>query len=592
MVPSRDVWSRLVVAVTACTIVFLVGLHSNTPARVRRAYGGRDSARQRMAVDFFVPPRSRSGTPPSPLRQRRCSSRRRLLPATLASKADSTPSPLSSTKSSSTAVEGETGKNQREAQGAAKAAPPLRPVRNEAYHAMRWELSQRISLESPRLVKCIFQTGPHAYVARIGSKESTTGTSAKFTTADQDPVQIMAELSDGKQPLLFLPGVDGSASTLRFQHEDLTRNYDVWVEFVDPQDRSSFADRVAITSNLVRNLQTSTEMNMMEKKENPKASSDARPLIMGESFGGLHALGVQAEASCSDRKAFESDFVMPSMEVRENATAYVQTIRQLAAPAFFSTNKDGKIDPGVGNVPLPSDSAVGGTMTNDDVGVLLVGNHQLYGLDLGDPFGGPANIFKQFGAVPVSGRNLDTLMRERKPSLLFPGGVREVYHKKGEDYKVIWPEKGEFVRAAAKHNATIVPFSAIGIADSFRMVADSNDILNAPIVGDYVQQRASLLPKARDNETFVAPLSIPQLPARFYFLFGKPVETFNLDYKDKEECQRVYESIRRDVEVGIDMLLAERDKDPFREYPARLFYETVNQKPAPLPDLFTNKDKE
>mmetsp|Transcript_44922 Transcript_44922/g.72151 ORF Transcript_44922/g.72151 Transcript_44922/m.72151 type:complete len:225 (+) Transcript_44922:193-867(+) len=210
----------------------------------------------------------------------------------------------------------------------------------------------------------------------------------------------------------------------------------------------------------------------------------------------------------------------------------------------------------------------------------------------GDPFGGPANIFKQFGAVPVSGRNLDTLMRERKPSLLFPGGVREVYHKKGEDYKVIWPEKGEFVRAAAKHNATIVPFSAIGIADSFRMVADSNDILNAPIVGDYVQQRASLLPKARDNETFVAPLSIPQLPARFYFLFGKPVETFNLDYKDKEECQRVYESIRRDVEVGIDMLLAERDKDPFREYPARLFYETVNQKPAPLPDLFTNKDKE
>lgn len=38
---------------------------------------------------------------------------------------------------------------------------------------------------------------------------------------------------------------------------------------------------------------------------------------------------------------------------------------------------------------------------------------------------------------------------------------------------MFWPERSEFVRMCATLNATIVPFSAIGCADSFRMVLDS-----------------------------------------------------------------------------------------------------------------------
>ena len=36
---------------------------------------------------------------------------------------------------------------------------------------------------------------------------------------------------------------------------------------------------------------------------------------------------------------------------------------------------------------------------------------------------------------------------------------------RGEEYKVLWPEKAEFVRLAAASGAIIVPFSAVGIAD-------------------------------------------------------------------------------------------------------------------------------
>ena len=46
--------------------------------------------------------------------------------------------------------------------------------------------------------------------------------------------------------------------------------------------------------------------------------------------------------------------------------------------------------------------------------------------------------------------------------LLFPGGVRETIPAPEIDkYKLMWPEQSEFVRLAAKYNATIVPFGAM-----------------------------------------------------------------------------------------------------------------------------------
>ena len=61
-----------------------------------------------------------------------------------------------------------------------------------------------------------------------------------------------------------------------------------------------------------------------------------------------------------------------------------------------------------------------------------------------------ANRFEAFmtewGAVPVSGRNFFKLMAQGEAVLLFPGGAREAYKRRGEDYALFWPEKSEFVR--------------------------------------------------------------------------------------------------------------------------------------------------
>lgn len=52
------------------------------------------------------------------------------------------------------------------------------------------------------------------------------------------------------------------------------------------------------------------------------------------------------------------------------------------------------------------------------------------------------------------------------------GGVREAYKGKGEEYRIFWPDRAEFVRMAARYGATIVPFAGVGCEDSVNMLLD------------------------------------------------------------------------------------------------------------------------
>lgn len=94
---------------------------------------------------------------------------------------------------------------------------------------------------------------------------------------------------------------------------------------------------------------------------------------------------------------------------------------------------------------------------------------------------------KAFGAVPVSGSNLFKLFSTKSHVLLYPGGAREALHRKGEEYKLFWPEQPEFVRMAARFGATIIPFGAVGEDDFAELVLDYDDFMKIPIVNDYIR---------------------------------------------------------------------------------------------------------
>ena len=66
----------------------------------------------------------------------------------------------------------------------------------------------------------------------------------------------------------------------------------------------------------------------------------------------------------------------------------------------------------------------------------------------------------------------------------------QVNKRKGEEYRLFWSDQPDFVRMAAKLDALIIPFAAVGGDEAFDIAMDSDEILRAPILGDLVRAAA------------------------------------------------------------------------------------------------------
>ena len=99
---------------------------------------------------------------------------------------------------------------------------------------------------------------------------------------------------------------------------------------------------------------------------------------------------------------------------------------------------------------------------------------------------------------------------------------------KGEDYQLFWPDAPDLVRLAARANATILPFSGVGSDEFFGgQLLDSEELLGMPLLGDWLRERIESLPSFVEDDVFVPPVPAPRLegPRRNYFLFGEPMST-------------------------------------------------------------------
>ena len=315
-----------------------------------------------------------------------------------------------------------------------------------------------------------------------------------------------------------------------------------------------------------------------------------------------------------------TDWKPPDADVFKKAVDDVVTpFRKLTSPVFISTDRNGKRWMGLGN------------LQKDNKPIVFVANHQLFGLDLGliiaqliedrgivarglahpvvfsnvnttidqpsspgitdkSNSGGVSDptTFRKFGAVKVTPRNYYRLLQTGQNVLLFPGGVREVFHGKNEAYKLFWPETPDFVRSAARFNATIVTISAVGAADSVNILVDAPDMVSLPFgIGDGIMKRSSDVVAARfdqknDDELFVPPFFVPKLPpARHYFVFGKPFSTATIDHRSAEQITTLYREVKQELEKGFEDVLHARELDPFKDSVQRIAYEQVTGRSAP-----------
>jgi pimeloyl-ACP methyl ester carboxylesterase len=200
--------------------------------------------------------------------------------------------------------------------------------------------------------------------------------------------------------------------------------------------------------------------------------------------------------------------------------------------------------------------------------------------------------YKIMGGVPVSHFNIYKLLREKAHVLLYPGGVREALHRKGEEYKLFWPERSEFVRVASKFGAKIVPFGVVGEDDICEIVLDSNDQRNIPILKDLMEKATKDAGNIREgdeselgNQECYFPGLVPKIPGRFYYYFGKPIETAGKEkeLKDKEKAQELYLQVKSEVEQCIDYLKVKRESDPYRHLLPRMLYQASHGWSSEIP---------
>jgi 1-acyl-sn-glycerol-3-phosphate acyltransferase len=258
---------------------------------------------------------------------------------------------------------------------------------------------------------------------------------------------------------------------------------------------------------------------------------------------------------------------LPSAQTIDRLVSLLEPYRRITQPEFYGTE----------NVP--------------DDGSLLVGNHSIYAfLDL--PFlmaevwkrrrivvralGEHAHyavpvwrdLLRACGMVRGTRDNVRALMRDRETMLVFPGGSREVFKRREQQYQLLWGERIGFARLAIEYSYPIVPFAAVGADDMLDVLIDVDTPVYGQLARMYKKVSGFPVPPIVRG---VGVTPIPR-PERLYFWFGKPIDTTRFaDHDDDAAAHRaVRDEVKQSVLAGIQYLRDERERDPNRAFTKRL----------------------
>lgn len=215
---------------------------------------------------------------------------------------------------------------------------------------------------------------------------------------------------------------------------------------------------------------------------------------------------------------------------------------------------------------------------------MLVGNHQLLGMQdlptlvreldrqrgvrvrgLADRFHFSVPLWRDLlagmGAVLGTRENCAALLAAGEPVLVFPGGAREVYKRRGQQYQLLWGDRAGFARMAIEAGCPVVPFAAVGAEDRFDVVLDMDSRVAWP-----ARELVRRVAHRDDVGTLLVrgsgPMGLPGA-GRLYFSFGAPIPTTRWrgcadDPQALRECR---DAVKSAVERGIAELLVLREHD-------------------------------
>jgi 1-acyl-sn-glycerol-3-phosphate acyltransferase len=211
---------------------------------------------------------------------------------------------------------------------------------------------------------------------------------------------------------------------------------------------------------------------------------------------------------------------------------------------------------------------------------LFVGNHSLFALDgwvlgplflkelnrfprgMGDKFlftnQRIADVVLKGGAVMGHPEVCSAMMKARQDLLVFPGGAAEAVKPASEVYELQWKERYGFVKLAAKHGYTIMPFGLVGPDEFYGRYMEGQDLPDSAL-GQLLKRLGLLTDDIRSDILPPIPLGllgtlIPK-PQRCYLGFGEPINL--AQYKGKTLTKKRQQIIRGQVAEQIETQLTE-----------------------------------
>ncbi|MDH4040477.1 MAG: acyltransferase family protein [Gammaproteobacteria bacterium] len=211
---------------------------------------------------------------------------------------------------------------------------------------------------------------------------------------------------------------------------------------------------------------------------------------------------------------------------------------------------------------------------------LFVGNHSLFALDgwvlgplmlkelnrfprgLGDKFlfanAGVGDFILKRGTVMGHPEVCSALMQAGEDLIVFPGGAHEAVKPASMKYELQWKERYGFVKLAAKHGYTIMPFGLVGPDEFYGHLMEGRDIPDSAL-GTVLKRLGLLSEETRSDVLPPVPMGalgtfLPK-PQRCYLGFGEPINLAR--YEGRTPTRKEQQAIRAAVAEQIETQLAE-----------------------------------
>ena len=259
--------------------------------------------------------------------------------------------------------------------------------------------------------------------------------------------------------------------------------------------------------------------------------------------------------------------LQPDPKLLEQIFRVLSPMRAYFGPRFFGMDNIQQDRPAlyVGNHPLFAiDYPLMAAEIYEKKGILLrpLGDHWHFKIPVW------SSLMTRIGGVDGTPEYCSRLMAAGEHIVVFPGGGREAFKRKGEAHQLIWKKRKGFARMAIQHGYPIIPFASKGADLIFKILLDGKDVMASPLgrlfnqtgIGAFLRGGDMIPPLVRG----VGPTLLPR-PERFYFAFGEAIDTKR--YKGRQEDSEALQALRDEVEdalltqIRILLFILDQDKD-------------------------------